>query len=54
MVLKTFLTEYSHNGKLYAGADIQAESFEEAEIVAELMGLEVVGEKLAEFDYCEN
>ena len=42
--MKIFLTEYQVDDKIYAGFNIFAESLDEAEYVADLHGLTLVGE----------
>ena len=42
--MKIFLTEYQIDDKIYAGFNIFAESLDEAEYVADLHGLTLVGE----------
>lgn len=42
--MKIFLTEYQIDDKIYAGFNIFAESLEEAEYVANIHGLTLVGE----------
>ena len=42
--MKIFLTEYQIDDKIYAGFNIFAESLEEAEYVADIHGLTLVGE----------
>ena len=42
--MKIFLTEYQVDDKIYAGFNIFAESLEEAEYVADIHGLTLVGE----------
>tara|TARA_R100001510_G_scaffold39667_1_gene36117 strand:+ start:962 stop:1177 length:216 start_codon:yes stop_codon:yes gene_type:complete len=42
--MKIFLTEYQEEDTIYAGLNIFAESFEEAESIADIHGLIIVGE----------
>ena len=42
--MKIFPTEYQEEDKIYAGLNIFAESFEEAEYIAAMHGLIIVGE----------
>ena len=42
--MKIFLTEYQVDDKIYAGFNIFAESLEEAEYIADMHGLTLVGE----------
>ena len=59
--MKIFLTEYQEEDTIYAGLNIFAESFEEAESIANIHGLIIVGEiteivyqpEFAKHDYLE-
>ena len=42
--MKLFLTKFVHDTKEYEGPDIHAETWEEAELIAELQGLILEGE----------
>lgn len=44
--MKTFLTEFTKNGKRFGG-EIHAESWDEAEEMADLLGVEICGVLLA-------
>ena len=50
--MKIFLTEYQVDDKIYAGFNIFAESLDEAEYVADLHGLTLVGE-VVKINYVE-
>ena len=41
--MKVFITEFKHDGLFYEGPNIVAESFEDAEIEAELYNVNVIG-----------
>lgn len=43
--VKNYVTQYEVNGKLYAGADIEASSWEEAEEIAARTNFDVKGYK---------
>ena len=42
--MKIFATEFEHDGKVYDGPNIVAEDFDQAEGIALLKGIKVVGE----------
>ena len=42
--LKIFVTKFIHDELEYVGPDIHAESFEQAELIAEMQGLILEGE----------
>ena len=46
-IMKTFLTEKTEGGKRWDGGEIHAESWDEAEEMAKLLGVEVCGVLLA-------
>ena len=41
--MKVYATEFKHDGKIYSGPYIYANSFEEAEMEAVVYGVEIVG-----------
>ena len=51
--MRIFATQFEHDGKPYAGPNIIARDFEQAEAIAELKGIEVVGE-LTDYVYLED
>lgn len=51
--MRIFATQFEHDGKIYAGPNIIARDFEQAEAIAELKGIEVVGE-LTDYVYLED
>jgi predicted RecB family endonuclease len=51
--MRIFATQFEHDGKTYAGPNIIARDFEQAEAIAELKGIEVVGE-LTDYVYLED
>lgn len=48
-MIKTYLTEFWIDGKRYAGQNIKAKSFDEAQKIADELGLTLVGELIQEF-----
>lgn len=48
-MLKIYLTEFWYEGKRYAGQNITAKSFDEAQKIANDLGLILVGELIKEF-----
>ena len=51
--MRIFATQFEHDGKTYAGPNFIARDFEQAEAIAELKGIEVVGE-LTDYVYLED
>jgi hypothetical protein len=51
--MKIFATEFKHDGKSYSGPNIVARDFEQAEDIADLKGLVVLGE-VTDYVYLED
>ncbi len=47
---KIYLTEYEEDGKVFAGPRIRADSFQEAQKIADLEGVTLLGELMFEID----